>query len=66
VTLSKLFLLYAKARILSWLTTSTQPVYIITTSLSAVTLAEFRDGRLVKDSVVPDTVPTWGDMGEKS
>lgn len=57
--------MYLKARILSWITTSEQPVFLVTTSMQTVELAMFRNGRLVKDSSIPDRIPDeWGATGD--
>jgi hypothetical protein len=56
--LRNIFLLYLKARIMSWLTSSELTAFAYTRSMSQIGLATFRNGKMADASPqVPDTPP---------
>jgi hypothetical protein len=58
VKLRNIFMMYFKARIMSWLTNSEITSFAYTRNMSQIGMATFRNGRMiVSNPVIPETPP---------
>jgi hypothetical protein len=58
VKLRNIFMMYLKARIMSWLTNSEITSFAYTRSMAQIGMATFRNGRMiVSNPVIPETPP---------
>ena len=56
--LRNIFMMYLKARIMSWLTNTEITSFAYTRSMSQIGMATFRNGRMVvSNPVIPETPP---------